>query len=147
MARRWRRKAASPRTRAPGEPAAARHYLRRCLVSPGPPTFIWNSAATADGWSDGRYGNYDTSPVVINDYLLIRELSRIDPEERLRRLNELGDADARLLGTTIRAALHGHKAVVVLTHAPAFAEAAWQEGNQSGDDWLPHFSSKASGDV
>src|SRR5439155_12220671 len=33
------------------------------------------SEATAlvgvDGWSDGRYGNYDTSPVVINDYLLI----------------------------------------------------------------------------
>jgi predicted phosphodiesterase len=37
--------------------------------------------------------------------------------------------------------------IIVLTHIPPFAEACLYEGKISNDDWLPYFSSKASGDV
>jgi predicted MPP superfamily phosphohydrolase len=100
-----------------------------------------------DGWADARYGDFFGSPVQLNDYLLIRELAFLDPHERYRRLNELGDAEAMLLDVLVRQALASHHLVVVLTHVPPFAEAAWHEGKQSDAEWLPHFSSKAAGDV
>ncbi len=34
-----------------------------------------------------------------------------------------------------------------LTHIPPFKEACLYQGKISGDDWLPFFGSKASGDV
>lgn len=37
--------------------------------------------------------------------------------------------------------------VVVLTHVPPFAEAAWYRGAYSGPDWLPFFACKAAGEV
>lgn len=37
--------------------------------------------------------------------------------------------------------------VVVAIHVPPFAAAAWREGKQSDDNWLPHFSSKVAGDM
>lgn len=36
---------------------------------------------------------------------------------------------------------------MVLTHVPPFKEACLHEGEISGDDWLPYFSSKVMGDV
>lgn len=100
-----------------------------------------------DGWADGRFGDYAGSTVMLNDYLLIHELSGIDAAERLLRLQQLADAEAAILERSLRAALAEHRRVVVATHVPPFAQAAWHEGRQSDDNWLPHFSSKASGDV
>src|SRR5205823_2079344 len=112
---------------------------------------IWIGAGTAlvgvDGWSDARYGGYDASPVFLTDYVTIAELSHIDPAERLRRLNRFGDEEAQLLWRQLDAASERAERIIVLTHVPPFAAAAWHEGRQSDDDWLPHFSSKASGDV
>jgi hypothetical protein len=36
---------------------------------------------------------------------------------------------------------------MVLTHVPPFMEACWHQGHISADDWLPHFSCQAIGDV
>ena len=109
------------------------------------------SAATAlvsiDGWSDGRLGDFFASPVQLHDYLLIRDLTLLTTEQRFARLNQLGDAEAARLRDSLRAAFSTHERVMVLTHVPPFAESAWHEGKQSDDDWLPHFSSKAAGDV
>ncbi len=37
--------------------------------------------------------------------------------------------------------------IIVLTHVPPFTEACWHQGEISADDWLPHFSCQAMGDV
>ncbi|MEX2154719.1 MAG: metallophosphoesterase [Gemmatimonadaceae bacterium] len=100
-----------------------------------------------DGWADGRFGDYARSPVMLNDYLLIQELSGIRADERLRRMQLLAGEDAAILEKNLRAALANHRRVVVATHVPPFAESAWHEGKQSDGNWLPHFSSKACGDV
>jgi Icc protein len=100
-----------------------------------------------DGWADGRFGDYANSDVMLNDFILIRELSGISAEERLARMQRMADEDAGTLDRQLRSALPAHERVIVATHVPPFAAAAWHEGRQSDDNWLPHFSCKAVGDV
>lgn len=100
-----------------------------------------------DGWADGRFGDYANSPVLLNDYRMIEDFIGLDPPRRLTLLNRLGDEAAAYFRTELPAALARWKRIVVLTHVPPFAEAAWHMGRRSDDDWLPHFSCKAVGDA
>lgn len=100
-----------------------------------------------DGWSDGRLGDYTRSPVMLNDYLLIAELAGLTKGERLDRLHELGDQEAEALRAPLAEALKKYKRVIVATHVPPFKEACWHEGKISNDDWLPHFTCRAVGEV
>jgi 3',5'-cyclic AMP phosphodiesterase CpdA len=122
-------------------------YLR-WLPATGP---IGLSADTGllghDGWADGRLGDYRHSPVLLNDYRLIEDFVGLDPAARLALLHRLGDEAAAYLRRELPAALTRWKRLVVLTHVPPFAEAAWHLGRQSDKDWLPHFSCQATGDA
>ncbi|MEO7328980.1 MAG: metallophosphoesterase [Minicystis sp.] len=100
-----------------------------------------------DGWADGRLGNYARSPVMLNDFVMIEELSSLDPATRLQRLQRLGDEAAAYVKSVLLPALAHHRTVVVATHIPPFKEACWHEGQISNDDWLPFFTCKAVGDV
>jgi predicted phosphohydrolase len=100
-----------------------------------------------DGWADGRFGDYPRSPVQLNDYLLIAELAGLTKAARLAELNRLGDAEAARLAELLHEALRKHRRVIVATHVPPFKEACWHEGRISSDDWLPHFSCRATGEV
>jgi 3',5'-cyclic-AMP phosphodiesterase len=100
-----------------------------------------------DGWADGRFGSFATSPVMLNDYLLIAELTGITKAERLAKLNALGDAEAARLAELLAEALPRYRRVIVATHVPPFREACWHEGKISNADWLPHFSCKAVGEA
>ena len=100
-----------------------------------------------DGWSDGRLGDYVRSPVMLNDYVLIAELAGLTRAARLERLNALGDAEAARLSELLGEALGSYRRVIVATHVPPFKEACWHEGRISNDDWLPHFSCRATGEV
>lgn len=100
-----------------------------------------------DGWSDGRYGDYVRSPVMLNDYLLIAELAGLSKPARLERLGQLGDQEAETLRGPLMAALGKYRRVIVATHVPPFKESCWHEGRVSNDDWLPHFSCRATGEV
>lgn len=100
-----------------------------------------------DGWSDGRNGNYEHSPVMLNDYVMIDELSSLSRQELLEQLNALGDEAADYLKQTLIAALTDFRQVILLTHVPPFLHAGWHEGNWSDDDYAPHFTSKAVGDM
>ena len=100
-----------------------------------------------DGWADGRLGDYARSDVVLNDYRRIEELSGLDKEARLERLHALGDEAADYLRTLLSEALRRFRRVIVLTHVPPFREACCHNGQISNDDWLPHFSCRAVGDV
>jgi hypothetical protein len=100
-----------------------------------------------DSWADGRYGDYHRSPVILNDYLLIDELSRINAEERFLRLNALGDEAASYFRVVLPEAFERYPHVFLVTHVPPFKESCWHEGRPSSDAHLPHFSCKAVGDA
>jgi 3',5'-cyclic AMP phosphodiesterase CpdA len=100
-----------------------------------------------DGWADGRLGDYAHSPVLLNDYRLIDDFIGLDPAGRLILLNRLGDEAAAYFRRELPAAMARWKQLIVITHVPPFAEAAWYMGRRSNDDWLPHFSCKVVGDA
>ncbi len=100
-----------------------------------------------DGWGDGRLGDYANSTVRLNDHRLIRELSGLDRDELLARLNRLGDEAADHLRVVLPQALDAYERVILLTHVPPFVEACWHEGKTSDGNWAPFFTCKAVGDV
>lgn len=102
-----------------------------------------------DGWSDGRYGDFLSSSVVLQDYLLIRDLMDLQGEALLKKLNALGDWSAKHFREHLPQALERYEQVVVLMHMPPFQEATWYLGNvpENNNPYLPHFACKAVGDV
>lgn len=106
-----------------------------------------------DGWGDGRLGDFWHSDVQLNDYGLIAELAETrvafgnDKVELAKRLARLGDEAAAHLAGLLPEALERFPHVVVVTHVPPFREACWHEGRNSDDNWAPHFSCGAVGDV
>lgn len=102
-----------------------------------------------DGWSDGRYGDFMRSPIVLNDYVHIESLKIADTAQRLARLNELGDQSGDYLRGILPEAARRYQQVIVLTHPPPFREACWFKGKTPSwdDPYLPHFTCKAVGDA
>lgn len=100
-----------------------------------------------DGWADGRLGDYQNSHVRLNDYVMIRDLANLEKQERLNRLNTLGDEAAEHFRKTLPTAIENYNNIILLTHVPPFREACWHEGQISNDEYLPHFACKAAGDV
>lgn len=100
-----------------------------------------------DGWADGRFGDFSSSKVLLNDYRLIRELTDLSPEARLATLRALGDQAAAHFRRALPLAFAEHRRVVALTHVPPFAEATWYRGRIADPEWLPHFGARAVGDV
>ncbi|RLB59754.1 MAG: phosphoesterase [Deltaproteobacteria bacterium] len=98
-------------------------------------------------WNDGRAGSYRGSTVMLTDYLAIAELTGLGPTARLAKLNQLGDEAAAYLAAVVPKALDHFAQLIVLTHAPPFVEATSYEGRISGDDWLPHLTCLAAGQV
>ncbi len=99
------------------------------------------------GWGDGRLGDYAGSGVMLNDFVLIEELANLSHDKRLDVLQRLGDEAAAHVRRALSDALERYGHVVFLTHVPPFRAACWHEGQISADDWLPHFTCKATGDV
>jgi len=115
------------------------------------------------GWADGRCGSFHDSEVLLNDYLLIRELRNAveldrdraegpvtscgDLHRLLSRLNALGDEAADHFRRVLPDVLERYSSVYVVTHVPPFREACWHEGLVSDKQWLPHFTCQAVGEV
>jgi len=100
-----------------------------------------------DGWADARVGDYDNSNVMLNDYRLIAELAAMTKRQRRGVLEALGDEAAAEIARVLPAALGRFERVILLTHLPPLREACWHEGKISDDEWSPHFTCKAIGDV
>lgn len=100
-----------------------------------------------DGWSDARAGDYDTSTVVLNDYLLIDELRGMTRDARREILGRLGDEAAAHVRAQLRAALADYSRVVLLTHSPPTRESCWYQGRTADDNWAPHFTCAAMGEM
>ncbi len=98
-------------------------------------------------WADGRLGDYDNSRVLLNDYVQIQNFVKAGKPGRLALLKSFGDQAAAYFENILPEALEHYQHVIVLTHVPPFKESCRHEGEISADDWLPHFSCKAVGDV
>jgi predicted MPP superfamily phosphohydrolase len=100
-----------------------------------------------DGWGDGRFGNYQQSPVRLSDQEVIRDFQGLDREAVLAKLHTLGDESAAYLHEVLTKALDSYEQIMCLTHVPPFKEACWYQGKMGNDDWLPYFACKAVGEV
>ncbi len=105
-----------------------------------------------DGFADGRYGDYENSPVSLNDSRLIADFFQaklLSRSHLLTKMQQYADEDARQLLRDIEMGIEKHspKKMMVLTHVPPFPELCLYEGKQSDDNYLPYFASKAIGDV
>ena len=100
-----------------------------------------------DGWGDGQYGNFHQSPVILNDHSLIKDLKELDRLALHRKLQQLGELEARSLEEKLTHALQQYPRVILLTHVPPFKEACWYQGVIGNDDWLPFFTCKAIGNL
>ncbi|MFH1764065.1 MAG: metallophosphoesterase [Gemmatimonadota bacterium] len=98
-------------------------------------------------WADGRFGSGIGSMVLLNDYLLIRDFISLNQGKRFEKLNSMGDEAAGFFERILPSAVKRFRRLILLTHVPPFREATWHEGRVSDDDWLPHFSCKAVGEV
>ena len=100
-----------------------------------------------DGWGDSRYGNYATSPVKLNDHVLIKELTGLTSSKLQQHLMRLGDEAASYLRKTLLLAFDRYRQVILLTHVPPFRESCWYQGQVSNNEWLPFFACQAVGEV
>jgi 3',5'-cyclic-AMP phosphodiesterase len=100
-----------------------------------------------DGWGDARCGDLE-STIQLSDWHLIEELAalRYDRKARIELLQELGTAEAFVLGELLARAPASEQ-LVVLTHVPPFPEACVYEGEQSSPAWLPWFTCIATGEL
>lgn len=118
-------------------------------LSQSVPICIGTSAVLGiDGWADGRAGAFMTSEIMLNDYVRIQELKNLGRFERFAQLKQQGDAEAAALRQKL-AQLDTEviRQLFIATHVPPFAEACWYEGSNTINEWTPHFTSIAVGEV
>ncbi len=119
------------------------HWLGETVIPLTPTTALIGH----DGWADGRNGSAEQSSVWLNDFVLIRDLAELGPEELFARLARLGDEAAVQSKALLEQALRDFMHVVFVTHVPPFIEACCHEGRPTDQDWLPHFSCRALGEA
>lgn len=101
-----------------------------------------------DGWSDGRAGDFLASEIMLNDYRRIGELTNLERVERFQRLQQLGTEEALSLDTSLaQIDVSITQRLYVATHVPPFREACWYQGANEVNEWTPHFTCVAVGEV
>jgi 3',5'-cyclic AMP phosphodiesterase CpdA len=123
---------------------------------------VWLTERTAlighGGWGDARAADFLKSDVILNDYLLIEEFREANgnsvpcPDNILTNnlmsaLQSLGDEAAAHFRHVVPTALQRCNHVLVLMHVPPFRETCWHDGHLSDDNWAPHFTCVAAGEV
>jgi len=100
-------------------------------------------------WGDGGYGDFMASSLMLNDYVMIHDLCDLSPEKRLLKLRALGQDAALYIKRILPTALGRYSHVFVALHVPPFQESCWYDDKtpDADDDYLPHFTCKAVGDV
>lgn len=98
-------------------------------------------------WADGRYGKYGSDRVLLSDHQLIKEFSETDKAGILKIMQELADEAAKHFRECLPEALEKFEHVYVVMHPAPFEEVCFYRGKLSDEEFLPHFSCKAVGDV
>ena len=92
-----------------------------------------------DGWGDATKGDFDRSPVRLNDFLRIEDFYLHDPSRWKTLLKEQGAFSAGRLAQKLDSIPKRTQQVIVATHVPPFCESCWYEGQTTDDDWAPFF--------
>jgi len=106
-----------------------------------------------DGWPDGRLGDFQGTEVILNDHLLIAEISQWYKHDVLDKIGlsnsmiSLANEATHHFEQVLVEAVAKYTNIIAVTHVPPFREAAWYQGKISGDDYLPYFACKIVGDV
>jgi hypothetical protein len=100
-----------------------------------------------EGWGDARLGDYHGSRLWPRDFMWIRELTGLSKEDRLTKLNTLGDEAAANLQKVLIEALASWSHVYCVTHVPPFREACVDTIGRVAEEKLPFYTCKAVGDV
>ena len=112
------------------------HYLTALMpieLSPG--VFLVGE----DGWGDATLGNYEDSPIRLNDFALIKDFKDADPSEWKSLLQEQGKLSATRLREKLDAVPNSASHVFVATHVPPFRDSCWYMGKTTDDNWAPFF--------
>jgi Icc-related predicted phosphoesterase len=105
-----------------------------------------------DGWYDGGYADWFQSIVKLSDYFYIEEFAinyQYTPDLCFKELQSVAKESADYFKKNIKRAFKKHETVYLITHVSPFKESCLNPKNSeiSDADWMPHFSSKASGDA
>ena len=92
-----------------------------------------------DGWGDAVEGDYEGSTVRLNDFHLIEDFRRTDPDQWKLRLQDLGAESAVRLEAKLDSIPQHAREVLVVTHVPPYCDACWYEGKPTDDNWAPFF--------
>lgn len=99
-----------------------------------------------DCWGDGRVGSFLKSPLFLNDFRYIKELTGLSKHDQLEQVRRLGSEAADYLASQVEMAAKRYREVIVLTHVPPFPEACLYMGKPS-EEGLPFFCCKSAGDA
>ena len=112
------------------------HYLTDCEpIDLGNRTWLVGD----DGWGDATEGDYDNTPVRLNDFARIEDFYLHHPDRWKSLLNEQGAFSASRLRTKLNQLPADARHIIVATHVPPFCEACWYEGRTTDENWAPFF--------
>ncbi|HEY9843173.1 MAG TPA: hypothetical protein V6D23_22075, partial [Candidatus Obscuribacterales bacterium] len=100
-----------------------------------------------DSWGDGRNGDVENTWVKLKDFRLIEEFIEAGEAGRVALLNRLGDEGAAHFRDSLPQALSQYEQVILLMHPPPLREACLYGTEMADDNWAPHFTCRAVGDL
>lgn len=120
------------------------HYLTDCgPIELGDGVYLVGD----DGWGDATAGDYDNSPVRLNDFARIEDFYLHNPDQWKASLIQEGAASAARLDAKLSSLPDTAHQVIVATHVPPFCESCWYEGKTTDDNWAPFFVCGQVGEV
>lgn len=125
-----------------------RHPLLNYLTDSGPICLNDSVALVGeDGWGDATIGDFEGSPVRLNDFRWIDDFRLAPIGSWKPMLIEQGRQSAARLRGKLVSAMATHASVLVVTHVPPFREACWYLGRTTDDWWAPFFVCGQVGEV
>ncbi len=100
-----------------------------------------------ESWADGGYGDYQRSPVELNDHYLIADLAGLSRPARLEQMQNLAGRATDRIRKNLVQALRDRSRAILVTHVPPFAEVSQYRGRQASDEFLPFYACKVLGDM
>ena len=100
-----------------------------------------------DGWGDATRGNYEASPIRLNDFALIDDFAQVDKSNWKSMLQEQGKRSANRLRMQLEQVPAETTQLIVATHVPPYCESCWYEGRTTDENWAPFFVCGQVGDV
>jgi predicted phosphohydrolase len=126
------------------------HLPRLQYLTPRTEAILLNETVALvghDGWADARIGDYERSMVMMSDYKFIDEFKGLNKLVRWELLKDFGRQAAAQLRVQMEHAVSQRSHLLIATHVPPLREACWHEGTLSDDEWAPHFTCLAIGEL